>query len=202
MDSEDWDRRYDTSELVWTAVPNQFLVAEVASLVPGTALDLGAGEGRNAIWLAQQGWQVTAVDFSEVGLAKARQLAAASGVEVTTVHADVVVDNLAYDRFDLVVVLYLHLVPSSRRIALRRAADAVAPHGMLLVLGHDLDNIAHGCGGPQDPEILFTPDDVVAEIEGSGLTVEKAERAWRTVTTPDGERTAIDALVRAHRPDR
>ncbi|MGC1511381.1 MAG: class I SAM-dependent methyltransferase [Acidimicrobiales bacterium] len=202
MDSEDWDRRYDTSELVWTAVPNQFLVAEVASLVPGTALDLGAGEGRNAIWLAQQGWQVTAVDFSEVGLAKARQLAAASGVEVTTVHADVVVDNLAYDRFDLVVVLYLHLVPSSRRIALRRAADAVAPHGMLLVLGHDLDNIAHGCGGPQDPEILFTPDDVVAEIEGSGLTIEKAERAWRTVVTPDGERTAIDALVRAHRPDR
>ncbi len=202
MDSEDWDGRYDTSELVWTAVPNRFLVAEVASLVPGTALDLGAGEGRNAIWLAQQGWQVTAVDFSEVGLAKARQLAAASGVEVTTVHADVVVDNLANDRFDLVVVLYLHLVPSSRRIVLRRAADAVAPRGTLLVLGHDLDNIAHGFGGPQDPEVLFTPDDVVADLEGSELTFEKAERVRRTVMTADGERTAIDALVRAHRPDR
>ena len=89
MDRAGWDARYRTTDLVWTANSNQFLVAEVAELAPGTALDLGAGEGRNAVWLAQRGWQVTAVDFSAVGLAKAAQLADAAGVTLTAICADV-----------------------------------------------------------------------------------------------------------------
>lgn len=168
MGREGWNRRYETAELVWTAEPNQFLVAEVASLPPGTVLDLGAGEGRNAVWLAQQGWRVTAVDFSDVGLAKADQLAAAARVEVTTVCADV-------------------------------ADHTPPPGGTLLVFGHDATNLTDGYGGPQDPDVLFSPDDVVADLAGSGLVVEKAERVHRSVETPEGEQLAIDALVRAQR---
>ncbi|MFD0328131.1 methyltransferase domain-containing protein [Streptacidiphilus monticola] len=79
MDAEDWDRRYAAEELVWSAGPNRFVAEELAGLTPGRALDLAAGEGRNALWLAEQGWRVDAVDWSAVGLDKARRAAAARG---------------------------------------------------------------------------------------------------------------------------
>jgi SAM-dependent methyltransferase len=88
MEREDWDRRYRGTELVWTAQPNRFLVQELRGLPPGRALDLGSGEGRNAVWLAEGGWKVTAVDFSPVALDKARRLAQARGVTVDWVLAD------------------------------------------------------------------------------------------------------------------
>jgi hypothetical protein len=100
--------------------------------------------------------------------------------------------------FDLVAILYLHLREADLRPVLRRAADAVAPGGTLLVVAHDTTNLADGHGGPQDPELLYTPADVTAAIEG--LATERAERVRRPVSTPAGERTAIDALVRAKRP--
>ena len=199
MDRTDWDRRYESAELVWTAEPNRFLVDEVAGLAPGTALDLGAGEGRNAVWLARQGWTVTAVDFSAVGMAKAQQLATAADVSITTVVADAT-EAVPPGPFDLVIVLYLQLPADERRAASGAAAAALAPGGTMLVVGHDTTNLTAGYGGPQDPTVLFTPDDVVADLAGTGLLVEKAERVRRPVTTPDGERVAIDALVRARRP--
>lgn len=197
MDAEGWNRRYATSELIWTAEPNRFLVEEVEGLLPGRALDVAAGEGRNAVWLALQGWQVTAVDFSEVGLDKARQLAARAGVTVQLVCADAI-DPIG-GTFDLVVILYLHLRPEERRRGYRNAAAAVARGGTLLVVGHDTANLTHGIGGPQDPGLLFTADDVVADLDGRGLVVRRAESVRRIVTTDDGERTAIDALIRAER---
>lgn len=197
MDAEDWDRRYATSELIWTAEPNRFLVAEIAGLAPGRALDLAAGEGRNAVWLARRGWEVTAVDFSAVGLDKARRLADAAGVAVTLVCADAT--QPIEGRYDLVVILYLQLPADQRRRAYRHAAGAVAPGGMLLVVGHDSTNLADGVGGPRDSAVLFTAADVVADLDGTGLTVRRAEAVLRPVTTDDGERTAIDALVRAER---
>src|SRR5690606_6006021 len=124
--------RYATSELIWTADPNRFLVDEVRGLAPGRALDVAAGEGRNAVWLARHGWQVTAVDFSDVGLDKARQLAERAGVSVDLVCADAT--NPIDATFDLVVVLYLHLPADQRRRAYRNAADAVAPGGTLLIV--------------------------------------------------------------------
>lgn len=199
MDRTDWDRRYESAELVWTAGPNRFLVEEVAGLAPGTALDLGAGEGRNAVWLARQGWSVTAVDFSAVGMAKAQQLAAAAGVTVTTVVADAT-EAVPPGPFDLVIVLYLQLPADERRAAYRAAATALAPGGTMLVVGHDTTNLTAGYGGPQDPAVLFTPDDVVGDLAGTRLLVEKAEEVRRAVSTHDGERVAIDALVRARRP--
>ncbi len=200
MDAAGWNQRYDTVDLVWTAEPNRFLVAETTSLALGTALDLGAGEGRNAVWLAQQGWRVTAVDFSDVGLTKTSQMAAAAGVEVSTVCADVADYTPHSGRFDLVAILYLHLPARLRREVYRRAGDGVAPGGTLVVVGHDATNLTDGHGGPQDPDVLFTPDDIAEDLVGSGLVVERAERVQRTVTTPDGDRVAVDALVRARRP--
>lgn len=202
MDRAGWDARYRTTDLVWTANPNQFLVAEVAELAPGTALDLGAGEGRNAVWLAQRGWRVTAVDFSAVGLGKAAQLADAAGVTRTAVCADVGDYVPPPGGFDLVVVLYLHLPATVRAAVHRRAAEAVAAGGTLLVVGHDITNPTSGHGGPQDPDVLFSPDEVVADVANAGVVIERADRVHRSVETADGERIAIDALVRAHRPGR
>jgi SAM-dependent methyltransferase len=198
MDREGWNRRYEGRELIWTAEPNRFLAAEVADLTPGRALDLGAGEGRNAVWLAEQGWDVTAVDFSEVGLAKGERLATQRGVRVRWLVADLRDGPLPATGLDLVAVLYLHLPAHERRGVLTRAAASLAPGGVLLVVGHDTTNVEEGYGGPQDPDILFTPDEVARELPG--LEIERAERVRRRVSAPEGEAEAIDALVRARKP--
>lgn len=196
-----WDDRYRTDELIWRAEPNRFLVEEVTELPPGSALDLACGEGRNAVWLAQRGWQVTGVDFSGVGLDKARRLADSRGVTVNWVQADVLEWSPPAGGFDLVIVLYLQLPSPERRRALGLGAGAVAPGGVLLVVGHDSTNLTHGIGGPQDPALLFTPDDVVADIgDIESLRIERAERVRRSVATEHGTVDAIDALVCAVRP--
>ncbi len=193
MKSQDWDARYAESGLVWSAAPNRLFAAEVASLTPGRALDLATGEGRNALWLAEQGWQVTAVDFSQVALEKARALAVRRGVEVTLVRADLREYVPARGAFDLVAVLYLHLRRNDRRVVLRHAAAAVAPGGTFLLIGHDLLNLTEGHGGPRDADVLYSADDVTRELPG--LTVVRAERVLRDVE--GAERPAIDLLVRA-----
>jgi SAM-dependent methyltransferase len=199
-----WDERYGASELVWSATPNRFVEAEAAPLPPGRALDVAAGEGRNALWLAERGWTVTAVDFSAVGLERARRLAAerlgARADALTTVHADVTTWAPEPQAYDLVVVAYLQVPAQPRAAALRHAADAVAPGGRLLVVAHDSANLAHGTGGPQDPAVLYTADDVVADLAGCGLQVLRAERVRRPVDTPDGPRDALDALALLTRP--
>jgi len=202
MDAAAWDARYDRADLLWTADPNRFLVEEVASLPPGRALDLACGEGRNAVWLAGRGWSATGVDFSAVAMTKARELAARSDVEVAWVLADVTEHVPPAGAFDLVLVLYLHLPAPERALVLGRAAAALAPGGTILVVGHDTTNLTDGVGGPQDERVLFTPDEVVAELQrgADDLQVERAERVHRTVATEAGDRVAIDALVRCRRP--
>jgi len=195
---ERWNRRWAGEERVHASTaPSRFLVGEVADLRPGTALDLGCGAGRNAVWLAEQGWHVTAVDFSEVGRRMARSLAAERRVEVEWIEADAVAWTPPARAYDLVCVFYLQLPALERRPALARAAAAVRPGGTLLVVGHDLLNLTEGCGGPTQPDVLFTPDDVVAEI--GDLRIEKAHRVRRTVDEPGASHEAIDALVRATR---
>ena len=195
---EDWNARYAPTELLWTAEPNRRFASEVAGLDPGRALDVACGEGRNAVWLAEQGWVVTAVDFSDVALAKAGRLAAARGVSVDWVLADVLAYRPPERSFDLVVVLYLQLQREELAVALGAAAAAVAPGGTLFVLGHHTTNLTDGYGGPKDAAVLFTPEDVV---QGLGdLVVERAEQVERIVTRDGGEAVAIDALVRARRP--
>jgi SAM-dependent methyltransferase len=200
MDRHAWDERYAGDELVWSVEPNRFLVAEVEALPAGRALDLACGEGRNAIWLAERGWDVTGVDFAQIGLDKARRLAEAREVSVQWERADVTEYTPAPETFDLVIVMYLHLPQAARRVAFHNAAVAVAAEGTLLVVGHDITNPADGWGGPSDSTVLYGPEDVVADLDG--LEPVKAERVQRPVHTDAGEKIAIDVLVRATRPAR
>jgi SAM-dependent methyltransferase len=198
MRREDWNRRYAALDPIHaTDVPNRFLVAEVAGLGPGRALDLGCGAGRNAVWLAERGWRVTAVDYSDVALDIARARSAARGVDVEWIAADVVAWTPPSRAFDLVCVLYVQLPPAERRRLLARAVDAVRPGGTLLVVGHDLLNLTEGWGGPRQPEVLYTPEDLAAEIDG--LVVERVERVRRPAEEAGGQHEAIDALLRARR---
>jgi SAM-dependent methyltransferase len=194
MKKEDWNRKHGEAGLLFGAEPNRFLVGEVAGMTPGRALDLACGSGRNAVWLAGQGWSVVAADFADVALEQARALAAERGVEVDWVEADLREWKPPPGAFDLVVVLYLQLPPEELGPIIRQAADALAEGGTMLVVGHHSDNLTSGVGGPKEPRVLYTPEDVAVELDG--LEVEKAEAVLRPV---EGEGDAIDTLVRARR---
>jgi 2-polyprenyl-3-methyl-5-hydroxy-6-metoxy-1,4-benzoquinol methylase len=200
VDRHQWDERYGGDELVWTSTPNQFLVSEVVDLPPGRAVDLACGEGRNAVWLAEQGWRVTGVDFSSVGLAKARRFAGLWGVEVTWVDSAVQEWTPPSEGFDLVAMLYLQLPQPERTAALEVAVSAVAPGGTLLVVAHDEDNLTRGFGGPPSADVLYSVPDVTHVAEAAGLTIQRAEQVIRVVDTDAGPRDAVDTLVRAKRP--
>jgi SAM-dependent methyltransferase len=198
VNAETWDERYRAAELVWGIHPNRWVEQELAQLPPGRALDLACGEGRNALWLADLGWQVSAVDFSPVGLDKARAL----GTHTEPVHPVdwICADVTTYQHptpLDLALICYLQLVADERTAVVRAAADALAPGGVLLVVGHHSLNLDHGTGGPQDPAVLFSHQDIVDDVAGTGLVIDKAQIAERPVG--DGP-VALDALVRAHRP--
>jgi SAM-dependent methyltransferase len=163
-------------------------------------LDLAAGEGRNAIWLAEHGWTATAVDFSRVALEKAARLAASRGVALDVVEADVATYEPEARAYDLVLVAYLQTAPVARGAWLTRAVRALALGGTLLLVGHDRTNLDGGYGGPQDATVLTTPDELSAALAASGdLVIEKAQTVERRVETPDGPRVAIDHVVRARR---
>jgi 2-polyprenyl-3-methyl-5-hydroxy-6-metoxy-1,4-benzoquinol methylase len=196
MRREDWDARYAAVDNLWATKPNRFLVAEVSDLPPGRALDVACGEGQNAIWLATLGWEVTGVDYSDVAIAKAKDRAERDGVRVEFIGADLVEYEPERSAYELVTILYLH-IPSSQRAAVHaKAARALAPGGTLVLLGHDLSNLSEGVGGPSDPDILYTADEIAAELPG--LVIEKAARVLRDVEGED--RDAIDTIVRARRP--
>jgi SAM-dependent methyltransferase len=195
MQREDWDARYAWVDDVWNEA-NRFLVAEVAELQPGRALDLACGQGRNAIWLATRGWEVTGVDFSEVAVAKALARAERDALPATFVCADLLDYEPNAAAYDLVLLLYLHVPAIERRHILAKAASAVSPGGTFILVGHGVANIADCVGGPSDASLLYTADQIARELPE--LEIEKAERVLRDV---DGEeRDAIDALVRARRP--
>ena len=201
MDRTDWDRRYAEKELIWSAEPNRFLLEELSDLPPGKAIDLAAGEGRIAIWLAQRGWRVTAVDYSNVGLEKGRQIAGKLGVKLEWVEADLLEYDLGRQSYDLVLLFYLQLPWAWMSNVLRRAADAVAPGGTLVLVGHDLANLEDGHGGPKDAAVLYTHEQVAGEL--GALSIVEATRRERPVDLEDGSvATALDCLVRATAPER
>lgn len=205
MDARGWDERYAAAPLVWSAGPNAFVEAELAALPAGRALDLACGEGRNALWLAGRGWQVTAVDFSAVAVDKGHRLAERQRLDgrVDWVVGDVLTVPLPAS--DLALLAYLQLAAQERRTAVRRAWDALTPGGTLLVVAHDSSNLTEGTGGPQDPAVLYTADDVLDDLAGRELDLVRAERVARPVPPDDEhggdpERTAWDALLRAVKP--
>jgi SAM-dependent methyltransferase len=200
VDAKEWNDRYADTSLLWSAAPNRWVAAELADVPVGRALDLGAGEGRNALWLAARGFTVTAVDFAKVALDRGRQQAEAAHIpaeRIAWVEADLIDYHPAPLAFDVVVIAYLQLPEQPRRIVTARAVEALAPGGVLLVIGHDLANLTYGTGGPQQAEVLFQPQDVVADIRATDrpLRIVRADTVRRPVDGSD--RDAIDALVRA-----
>ncbi len=199
MDSTGWNERYAGGDYVWTVSANQFVERHLADLAAGSAIDLGAGEGRNAVWLARRGWRVTAVDFSEAGLDKGRRLAADHGVAdaVEFVCADARTWQASAPA-DLVVLSYLQLPSAEQRTVLEHAAAWVGPGGVVFVIAHDRSNVEYGHGGPPSEDVCYDVDRTVAAL--GGLDVLTASVVERHVATADGDRIALDTLVIARRP--
>ena len=195
-----WNQRYAAKELIWTAAANRFVAEETASLTPGEVLDLAAGEGRNAVWLAEQGWRVHAVDLSDVAIEKAERLAAARNVaeRIDFQAADLKDYEPRRNGFDLVMLIYLQLSQAELHPIIARAASAVAPGGTFLLVAHDSSNLEHGYGGPQNPEVLYTAEQVLPSLEGQ-FGIERAGVAERPVKTDSGVKVALDCVVRAKR---
>ena len=191
MRAEEWDERYAERQQ-WSSEPNALVAELLADLPPGDAVDLAAGDGRHALWLAARGWRVTAVDFSTVGLGRGRSQPDAD--RVTWVGADVTTWTAAPGSLDLVLVAYLHLPEDDTVAVLTRAVGWLRPGGRLLVLGHDVDNLTAGVGGPQEAAILHSVDRLapVAAL----LDVDRLEQVRRE--TPAG--TALDTLLWGRRP--
>jgi SAM-dependent methyltransferase len=190
-DAAHWDARYAESTRLWSADPNPSVAQMVGSLRPGRALDVGTGEGRHAVWLAGLGWRVTAVDFSAVGVDKGRREAEARGLDVDWVVADAREwSPRPGTAYDLVLVAYLHLQGD----VLSRTRSWLAPGGRLVILGHALRNLTEGVGGPQDPRLLHTEEQLRAAAEG--LRIERLGEVLRP--TPDGD--AVDIGLVARRP--
>lgn len=190
MRAEEWDERY-TEKQQWSSGPNLLVEELLTGLPPGDAADLAAGEGRHARWLAGLGWRVTAVDFSAVGLTRGKE--EPGGERVRWVQADVLEWTAEPASLDLVLVAYLHVPEDDLRALLVRSVDWLRPGGRLLVLGHDLENLTAGVGGPQEPGILLSVGRLapVAEL----LETDRLEQVRRE--TPDG--VALDTLLWARR---
>jgi len=192
-----WDELYSESDQVWSGRPNGALVAEVEGLSPGRALDVGCGEGADAVWLARQGWQVTALDVSRVALERAAAVAREARVEVRWVHAGLVDARLS-DAFDLVCALYPGLLRTPEADAERALLAAVAPGGTLLVVHHaDVDSEqakAHGF----DPGDYVRPADVAGLLDGA-WEVDVDDQRPRDVPAGAGSHHVQDLVLRARR---
>lgn len=204
MDAQSWNERYrdarsaDPDAGLWAIQPHAQLQQIAGQLIPGTALDLASGDGRNAIWLASRGWQATAVDFSAKGLDIARSRAEADGLSIDWQLADAT-DWDPGRTFDLITITYLHLDETANTAVIRRASQWLSPGGTLLVIGHDKENLSRGTGGPQDETILYSPEMLHAATTLKVLAVEQLVR--NTSTDPEGPQdtgtTAIDTLLHA-----
>jgi len=200
-----WNKRYAARELVWSAGPNRLLEQEVRAMAPARALDAACGEGRNALWLAEQGWTVTGADFSDVAIDKARRIGRQRGVDVSWQVVDLAREIPSGGPWDLVCLLYLHTDAAERTHWLPGLVDAVAPGGTFLYVGHDPANIDHGVGGPQKPEYLLDARAIVAALPG--WRIEAARVVERPVAADPGHGgeaggIALDTFVRAVRPGR
>ena len=204
FDEASWEERYGASDRVWSGNPNPQLVAEVADLAPGTALDIGSGEGADAIWLASRGWRVTAVDFATTALRRGAAHAEAEGAEIAAriewLHADLRVWTPPEAGFDLVSAQYMHLPPAERRDLFARLAEAVAPGGTLLVVGHDITDLETGAHRPDMPEMFFTADEVARSLVDEHWEVVTAEARPRHGHEHEGTHITVhDAVLTARR---
>src|SRR3954470_15855763 len=203
-DEQSFEEMYRATDALWSGQPNTQLVAEAADLPVGTALDVGCGEGADAVWLARRGWQVVAVDFAATALERGAAAAAAAGEEgaarIDWVRADVTRWTPEPAAFDLVSAQFMHLPPDERRALNARLADAVRPGGTLLVVGHDFSDIAAGAHRPPEPERFFTAEEVAAGLDPDAWDVLVAEGRPRPAAVHEGHDIDVhDAVLRARR---
>ena len=164
-----WDQRYSSDTYVYGTEPNGFLITAAARLPPGKVLCLGEGEGRNAVWLAAQGHEVTAVDASGVGLRKAQRLAAERGVRITTVHADLAAFDIEPGAWDGIVSIFCHLPPALRADVHRRCVAGLRPGGVLLLEAYTPRQVSLGTGGPPTAELMMDAETLRTELAGLEL---------------------------------
>ncbi len=174
-----WDQRYDTREYIYGTQPNQFLVEHIDAAKTGNALCLAAGEGRNAAWLAEQGFTVTAVDASAVGLRKAQALAQKRGVAIQTVVADLATYGIEPENWSLIVSIFCHLPPQVRKALYKKVAAGLRPGGTFILQAYTPQQLKYGTGGPPLKELLVTLQDLRQELPG--LDFIKAEETVRKV---------------------
>jgi SAM-dependent methyltransferase len=206
--AERWDSKYAERGALWSGHANPVLREVVARLEPGTALDVGCGEGGDAVWLAEQGWTVVGIDLSTVALERAAAAAAERGVGercswiAGDVRQGVVTQGVvaADIGFDLVTSHYLHEPREVRAAAWLVEANLTAPGGVLLIVGHHPKDRAPAGRGPRDPSVLFSPDEVTRALSSvRGLEVETSEMRQRSADGPDGPITRRDTVVVARR---
>lgn len=206
FDEVSWDERYrqhGEHTAVWSGQPNAQLVAEVAGLAPGSALDVGAGEGADAIWLARHGWRVTAVDISSVALARAAAAVEAdpeTAARIRWQHQDLTVSPPPGGTFDLVSAQYLHLPAPERDGVYHRLAASVAPGGTLLIVGHHPSDLETSVRRPSAPGLLFTAEQVAADLDPDEWEIITCTARPRTTSDADGvPATVRDSVLRARR---
>ncbi len=193
-----WDQRYESDALAYGGSANDFLVEQVAQLRPGTCLCLAEGQGRNAVWLAEQGFAVTAVDQSPVGMARAMDLAASKGVTIETEVADLAQFDLGQNRWDNIVSIFGHLPSELRRDVHRRASAALRSGGVFLLEAYTPDQLAtSGTGGPPDQDMLMTCEKLIDEL--GGLEILLSQEVVRHVDEGEyhkGEAAVVQFIAR------
>ena len=191
MDAEAWDERYREQPMLWGTGPNVTVERVLADTPAGRGVDLACGDGRNASWLATQGWRMVGVDYSAEAIGQARQRPTDPG------SVEWVVDDVTRwtpnEPLDLVLVAYLHIAPDDFGPVLRRAGGWLAPGGQLLYVGHARENIGYGVGGPQDPSLLLDVPTLAGLLDG--LRVETVGHLTRD--TDHG--AAVDIIGHARR---
>jgi SAM-dependent methyltransferase len=161
-----WDQRYARDTYAYGTQPNDFLRQSAASLPVGRTLCIGEGEGRNAVYLASLGHQVTAVDASLVGLEKARRLAGRNGVEIETIHADLADYEFAAGGWDAIVSIFCHLPPPLRAWVHRQAVKALTPGGVFVLEAYTPDQLRYATGGPATTEMMMDLASLQPELQG------------------------------------
>jgi SAM-dependent methyltransferase len=202
--AEFWDERYGSADRLWSGRPNSQLVAQASGLTPGDALDVGSGEGADAIWLAARGWTVTAVDVSSVALSRGASQAMAAGAQIaariTWWQEDVLSWGPEADSFDLVSAQYMHLPGPALQTLHVRLAAAVRPGGTLLVVGHHPDDLHANVGRTGRPEMFWSAEEVAARLDPAAWEVVLAAAADRPATDLDGQPVTVrDTVLRATR---